>query len=145
MNSHAIELVVVEDNHLNQKLFRDVFAINNIGTKICGNSDSALEWLVVNPQTKIALVDIGLPGAMNGLDLIKYIRRRDEWQNLKIIAATAYSSTDDKKKIIAAGANYFMAKPLNIKKLVELVKYLMTSTEGAKLELATLEGETYDW
>ena len=63
-----------------------------------------------------------LPG-LNGFEVCKRIRAKNK--TVKIIAITGYRSRENKKQILAAGANDFMLKPLEIKKLLSRIDRLL--------------------
>jgi len=78
------------------------------------------------PSKKIDLVlmDIMMP-EMDGLTAMREIRKRSEWKTLPIIALTAKAMADDHEKSLAAGANDYIAKPLDVEKLLSLVRVWM--------------------
>jgi len=73
----------------------------------------------------ILISDIGMP-AMDGLELISAIRRETSKPNhaIKAIAYTAYASEDDKAKILSAGYQVHLAKPLDLNQLLVIVQDL---------------------
>jgi CheY-like chemotaxis protein len=96
---------------------------------IARNGREALDVLTRSsqePATRIDLVlmDIMMP-EMDGLTAMREIRRRGEWRNLPIIALTAKAMADDHDKCLAAGANDYIAKPLDVEKLLSLVRVWM--------------------
>ncbi|GAB1360266.1 ATP-binding protein [Porphyromonadaceae bacterium] len=72
---------------------------------------------------KLILMDIKMP-QMNGLEAIGHIREVDK--NIPIIVLTAFAYDDDKTKALEAGANLYLAKPLNQKELKEGIQQLLT-------------------
>ena len=69
----------------------------------------------------IVIMDVMMP-VMDGLTATREIRRRPAWKKLPIIALTAKAMSDDRQKCIEAGANDYIAKPLDVDRLVSLVK-----------------------
>jgi CheY-like chemotaxis protein len=59
---------------------------------------------------------------MDGLTAMREIRRKAEWQKLPIIALTAKAMRDDRDGCLQAGANDYIAKPLDVDKLVSLIR-----------------------
>lgn len=119
-------IMAVEDDS------RNIFALSSIlepkGAKmlIARNGREALDTLdriAKSPAETVDLVlmDIMMP-VLDGLMATREIRRRVEWKNLPIIALTAKAMPDDRQKCIEAGANDYIAKPLDIERLVSLVK-----------------------
>jgi CheY-like chemotaxis protein len=72
----------------------------------------------------LVLMDIMMP-EMDGFTAMREIRKRSEWKNLPIIALTAKAMKDDQEKCLAAGANDYIAKPLDVEKLLSLVRVWM--------------------
>ena len=87
---------------------------------------AALDRASADPDEHIelALMDIMMP-EMDGLSAIRQIRRRPEWKRLPIIALTAKTMPDDREKCLDAGANDYIAKPIDVDKLVSLIKVWM--------------------
>ena len=78
------------------------------------------------PRSRIDLVlmDVMMP-EMDGLTATREIRKRPEWKKLPIIMLTAKAMRDDQEHCLAAGANDYMAKPLDVEKLLSLVRVWM--------------------
>ena len=72
----------------------------------------------------LILMDIMMP-EMDGLAAMRAIRERAEWSTLPIIALTAKAMPQDQETALAAGANDYMAKPLNVDQLLSLVRVWM--------------------
>ena len=118
-------ILVVEDD------VRNVYALTNIleprGAiiEIARNGQEALDKLS-NPAAAIDLVlmDVMMP-VMDGLTAIREIRKNSKWDKLPIIALTAKAMPDDQQRCLDAGANDYMAKPLDVEKLLSLVRVWM--------------------
>jgi CheY-like chemotaxis protein len=66
-------------------------------------------------------MDIMMP-EMDGLTAIREIRKRSEWRRLSIIALTAKAMPNDREACLHAGADDYIAKPLDVDKLLSLIK-----------------------
>lgn len=73
----------------------------------------------------IILMDIQMPG-MDGLEAIRHIRADPASPRMPIIALTALALPGDRERCLQAGADEYMAKPVGLKELVEMI--------GRKLE-----------
>jgi signal transduction histidine kinase/CheY-like chemotaxis protein/CHASE3 domain sensor protein len=122
-------ILVVEDD------VRNVYALTNIleprgaVVKIARNGREALDVLqrsTSDPTHSIDLVlmDVMMP-VMDGLTATREIRKNPEWKKLPVIALTAKAMPDDQRRCIDAGANDYMAKPLDVEKLLSLVRVWM--------------------
>ena len=122
-------ILVVEDDVRNIFALTSVFEPNGATVEIARNGREALDLLArstASPSAAIDLVlmDIMMP-EMDGLTAMREIRRRPEWEKLPIIALTAKAMRDDQEKCLAAGANDYIAKPLDVERLLSLVRVWM--------------------
>jgi signal transduction histidine kinase/DNA-binding response OmpR family regulator/CHASE3 domain sensor protein len=122
-------VLVVEDDA------RNIFALASIlepkGAKvdIARNGREALAALAraqASPASRIDLVlmDIMMP-EMDGLTAMREIRKDPRWVKLPIIALTAKAMKDDQERCLEAGANDYIAKPLDVERLLSLVRVWM--------------------
>jgi PAS domain S-box-containing protein len=65
------------------------------------------------------VMDINLQGEYNGLDALKIIHKMPEYENIPIVAVTAYVLPGDKEKFIATGFNDFISKPIFRDKMID--------------------------
>jgi CheY-like chemotaxis protein/two-component sensor histidine kinase len=122
-------VLVVEDDVRNVFALSSVLEPKGMSVVIARNGREALDVLTLSsqePSTRIDLVlmDIMMP-EMDGLTAMREIRKRGEWKALPIIALTAKAMADDHEKSLAAGANDYIAKPLDVEKLLSLVRVWM--------------------
>lgn len=106
---------------------RNVFALSKIlsekGMNVikASNGLQALEKLDQHPKFDLILMDIMMP-EMDGYEAIKKVRESKHYKSLPIIALTAKAMKDDREKCIDAGANDYMSKPVDVNKLINLMK-----------------------
>ena len=122
-------VLVVEDDARNIFALSSLLEPKGIRIEIARNGKEALQALtraVQGSTTAIDLVlmDIMMP-EMDGLTAMQEIRKRPEWAKLPIIALTAKARKDDQEKCLAAGANDYIAKPLDVERLLSLVRVWM--------------------
>ncbi len=122
-------VLVVEDD------IRNVYALTNVLeprgaiVEIARNGQEAIEILgrsAADPAHAIDLVlmDVMMP-VMDGLTATRQIRSDPRWSKLPILMLTAKAMPDDQERCIAAGANDYMAKPIDVDKLLSLVRVWM--------------------
>jgi len=119
MNENKIKILVVEDNQDN----REVIALFIRGIAVSDfaiNGEEALTKTELN-YYDIILMDINLGMGINGLDVTKLLRQRENYKSTPIVAVTAYSLMEDQKRILDAGCSHYLGKPFTRKQLHELI------------------------
>jgi CheY-like chemotaxis protein len=121
-------VLVVEDDVRNIFALSAVLEPKGIKVEIARNGREALDRLA-QPDPKadtihLVLMDVMMP-EMDGLTAMREIRKRPELAKLPIIALTAKAMKDDQEKCLAAGANDYIAKPLDVEKLLSLIRVWM--------------------
>ena len=115
------QILVVEDD------VRNIFALSSLleprGAKvvIARNGREGLEVLERTPGVCLILMDIMMP-EMDGLQATREIRKQAKWAKLPIIALTAKAMPDDQERCRLAGANDYIAKPLDAEVLLSLIR-----------------------
>jgi CheY-like chemotaxis protein len=115
------KILLVDDD------MRNLFALSKIlkerGMEIikAENGKSALEMLELNPDINLVLMDIMMP-EMDGYEAMRGIRSQVKFIRLPVIALTAKAMKDDKQKCIDAGANDYITKPIDVERLLSLMR-----------------------
>ena len=110
---------------------RNVFALSKILTERgmviikAENGKYALEALEIHPDIDLVLMDIMMP-EMDGYEAMRQIRSQKKYQGLPVIALTAKAMNNDKQKCIDAGANDYIAKPIDVERLLSLMRVWMS-------------------
>ncbi len=122
-------VLVVEDDVRNVFALSSVLEPTGMQVEIARNGLEALAALEKTlapgaPRIDLVLMDIMMP-EMDGFTAMREIRKRSEWRKLPIIALTAKAMKDDQEKCLSAGANDYIAKPLDVEKLLSLVRVWM--------------------
>ena len=113
-------VLLVEDDVRNIFALSSVFEPLGVRLEIARNGREALETLG-RQDFDLVLMDIMMP-EMDGLTAMREIRRNRRWQDLPIIALTAKAMADDRERCLEAGANDYIAKPVDVDKLVSLCR-----------------------
>ncbi|WP_244244782.1 response regulator [Leptospira koniambonensis] len=106
---------------------RNVFALSKIlkdrGMEVfkADNGKTALTSLDSRQDMDIVLMDIMMP-EMDGYETMKHIRSDAKYNKLPIIALTAKAMKDDRQKCIDAGANDYISKPVDVERLLSLMR-----------------------
>lgn len=113
---------------------RNIFALSSAlephgaQIEIARNGLEALERLDAQPETDLVLMDIMMP-EMNGLEAMRAIRQQERFQKLPIIALTAKAMSDDQENCLQAGASDYLAKPVDLDKLLSLLRVWLSARQ----------------
>lgn len=122
-------ILVVEDDIRNVYALTGVFEPHGATVQIARNGREALDALGrVNdgaaPKVDLVLMDVMMP-EMDGLTATREIRKIARWKTLPIIMLTAKAMAEDQNQCLAAGANDYLSKPLDVDKLLSLTRVWM--------------------
>ena len=122
-------ILVVEDDVRNVFALTSVLEPKGATIDIARNGIEALERLALGARDPakaidLVLMDIMMP-EMDGYTAMREIRKQPALKKLPIIALTAKAMRDDQEKCLAAGANDYVAKPLDVEKLLSLIRVWM--------------------
>jgi len=109
----------VEDNPANLSLLQRIARMGNHTVISYTEGESALANFDQD-KPDLVLMDVQLSGGLTGLDVVRQLRGRGH--QTPIVAVTAYAMTGDKERCIEAGCDTYIAKPLPVQELVELVQ-----------------------
>lgn len=114
-------ILVVDDDMRNAFALRQVLREKNAEVSIARSGAKALEYLNSPFQVDLVLMDIMMP-EMDGYETMQRIRSQARFRNLPMIALTAKAMPEDRAKCIAAGANDYIAKPVDTDQLFSLLQ-----------------------
>jgi signal transduction histidine kinase/DNA-binding response OmpR family regulator/CHASE3 domain sensor protein len=114
-------ILVVEDDVRNVFALASVLEPKGAIVEIARNGREAVEHVRAKPGLDLVLMDIMMP-EMDGLEATRLLRQDPRFARLPIIALTAKAMIDDREKCLAAGANDYIAKPLDVDKLLSLAR-----------------------
>jgi CheY-like chemotaxis protein len=114
-------VLVIDDDIRN--IFAMTTALERHGASVVSSEDgrTGLELLQGAEPVDAVMVDVMMP-EMDGYEVMRRIRADDRFKKLPVIAVTAKAMAADREKCIAAGATDYMAKPVEIERLVTLLK-----------------------
>ena len=119
MSTGNRKVLIVEDNKLNMKLFRDILTSEACVVIECFDPMFAMDT-IAREMPNLILMDIQLP-RISGYDLIKWIKADANCNHIPIIAITAFAMEDDKEKILSLGCEGYMSKPISMDPFIENV------------------------
>ncbi|MBO9612758.1 MAG: response regulator [Dyadobacter sp.] len=106
---------------------RNIFALSAVledagfSIEIATNGKEAIHKLEDNPGIELILMDVMMP-EMDGIEATRRIRQVPRWANIPIIAVTAKAMQGDREQCLEAGANDYISKPVDVDKLLSLIK-----------------------
>ncbi len=112
-------LLILEDDPANSDLFR--YAFRDKYTYCISPSAEGATSCLENHSVDVILMDLSLEGDMDGLEFTEKIRAMDQFSKTPIIAITAHVMRYSEIQAIRAGCNVFIPKPVQIKKLTDLI------------------------
>ncbi|HEU5010121.1 MAG TPA: response regulator [Gaiellaceae bacterium] len=116
----SAQVLVVEDNEKNMKLFRDVLAATGFRTLEATTGEQAVE-LASEHAPDLILMDIQLPD-FDGIEALRRLRADEQTASLPVLALTAQAMEGDRERFLAAGFDGYLSKPVNVADFVATVK-----------------------
>ena len=108
----AIKVLLVEDNQDNRNLMRFLLERNGYQVVTANNGKEALV-VVREQQPDVILMDLSMP-EMNGWDAAAAMKADPSLAGIPIIAVTAHTLPGDRRRILGAGFDHYISKPLNV-------------------------------
>lgn len=117
------KVLAIEDNQTNMVLISRIVEAEGHKLLRAVDGPSALELLEAE-MPDIILLDINIPG-IHGLDLARHIKSNDRLWHIPVIATTANVLIGDKERCLEAGCDDYLPKPLDIRKLREIMRHYL--------------------
>ena len=117
------EVLLVEDNRINQIVTNQILTRAGISADTASSAEEALAALAEH-RYGVVLMDVQMPG-MDGIAATRVIRDPHSEvldHNVPVIAMTAYTSEDDRRAFAEAGMTDYVSKPLEVDRLLEVVR-----------------------
>lgn len=115
-------ILVAEDTESNYQFLKTVLRKYGADVLCARNGNEVLEILQQHPEINLVLMDIHMPG-LSGLDATTKIRKFNP--DIIIIAQTAYAMIYDREETLRAGCNDYIAKPIRLQALVEMIDHYL--------------------
>ena len=125
-------ILIVDDNATNMKLVRILLASEGYDVRTAADAEEALNVLK-EFYPRLILMDVQLPG-IDGLELTRRLKSDPATRDITILGLTAYAMKGDKERIIAAGCDGYIPKPIDTRTLPELVAGYLQPMERKKAE-----------
>ena len=132
LNMSGEPILIVDDNATNMKLVRILLASEGYDVRTAADAEEALN-ILKEFYPRMILMDIQLPG-IDGLELTRRLKADPATQKIMILGLTAYVMKGDKDRIMAAGCDGYIPKPIDTRTLPELVAGYLQPMEVKKAE-----------
>lgn len=124
------KVLIVDDEPDNRGVLEFVLNSYNASVRSAESAQQCLELMEQEVPT-LLLLDIQMPG-VSGFELLDRIREREAWRTIPAIAITAYAMRGDRERILDAGFDGYIAKPINVMELAKELKSFITSKTETK-------------
>jgi signal transduction histidine kinase/CheY-like chemotaxis protein len=133
-----LRILVAEDNPVNQRLAKRLLENRGHRVVVAHNGKEALETLKVE-RFDLVFMDVQMPH-MGGVEATAAIREHEKGtgQHLPIVALTAHAMTGDREKYLASGMDGYLAKPIQIRELDDILKLFPPRLANNSVEALTI-------
>jgi CheY-like chemotaxis protein len=124
-----LPLLVVEDDPDTQAFMKALLGRHYDVTTAASEEEF---WSVLETMTPcLILMDVSLKGSQDGLTLTRRFRADPKWNAVPVVALTAHATTEDREKALDAGCALYVSKPVDRRRLLELIRSLLTPESAA--------------
>jgi two-component system, cell cycle response regulator DivK len=120
-------ILIIEDNERNLKLVRDVLQFNGFRTAEARTAEEGLA-LARSRAPDLVLLDLQLPG-IDGMEAFQKLRESPPTAATPVVAVTAFAMKDDRERVLRAGFNGYLEKPISVRELPHQVRAFLTGVE----------------
>lgn len=144
-DSRTLQILLVEDNPINQKLAVALLEKQGHAVQVAGNGVEGLKALGVRegeplrspPPYDVVLMDVQMP-EMDGLEAVRRLREAEKGvgRRMPVIAMTAYAMKGDRERCLEAGMDAYVSKPIDPKQLYATLASLLPGTSRKEVEVS---------
>jgi two-component system cell cycle response regulator DivK len=113
-------VLIVEDNELNMKLFRDLLEAQDYDVLETREGLQALT-LARQHHPDLILMDIQLP-EISGLEVTKWLKEDDDLRDIPVVAVTAFAMKGDEERIREGGCEAYLSKPISVMSFLDTIR-----------------------
>jgi excisionase family DNA binding protein len=125
------KILIVDDEPNIQKTLTWMLSYNGLQTEVAGDGfEAGIKVMSFKPG--LIILDLFMPG-IDGFEVCRRIKEDKVTSHIKVLAITGYDSPENRDRIMALGADGYMAKPLERKTLLQNVYALLNNRERIKL------------
>ena len=112
-------ILIVEDDEKNLRLIRDLLQVKGYEILEAGDGKRGVE-LAQEKKPDLILMDIQLP-VLDGLEATRMLKEDTSTKEINVLALTSYAMSGDEKKILEAGCDGYLTKPIDVKQFLGVV------------------------
>lgn len=116
-------ILVVDDNDINLELVRDLLEGQGYRVRVALDANEAIA-VMHEFRPRVILMDIQLPG-MDGLTLTRMLKANPSMRDIRIVGLTAYAMAGDEDRVLAAGCDAYLPKPIDTRRLPGVVTSML--------------------
>ncbi len=116
-------VLIIEDNEDNMELITYIMQENGYGTLQAFTGLQGVD-MAINMRPDFILLDIQLPD-IDGYEVLKRVRKSEINGSIPIIAMTSYAMTGDREKMLAAGCNGYIEKPVDTRRVIKQINRIL--------------------
>jgi CheY-like chemotaxis protein len=120
-------ILIIEDNERNLKLVRDVLQFSGFQTAEARTAEDGLALASASPPD-LVLLDLQLPG-IDGMEAFRQLRGSPPTAGVPVVAVTALAMKDDRERVLRAGFDGYLEKPISVRELPDQVRAFLTAAE----------------
>lgn len=120
----AKQILIIDDDSKNIFALSAVLKAKKFSCVSAQSAPEGLETLHQNNNIAVVLMDMMMP-EMDGYEALQKIKNDEKIKNIPVIAITAQAMTGDREKCLAAGADGYVSKPVNVDELMAILNKIM--------------------
>ena len=122
-------VLIVEDNDKNMKLVRDLLQFAGVPTLEASTGEQGIA-LAREHRPRAILLDVQLP-TLSGFEVLEVLRQDERTAGIVVIAVTAYAMSGDRERLMAAGFDGYLSKPIDVRTFVsDVERYVAAARVG---------------
>lgn len=122
-----MKVLLVEDNELNRDMLSRRLVKRGFSVLMAGDGREAVK-MSSDLLPDVILMDLSLP-EMNGWDATRMLKSVERTRHIPIVVLTAHALAEEREKALAAGADAFTTKPVNLEELLGILSELIDVTK----------------
>ena len=134
------KILIAEDNPVNRELLRELLELRGYEVLEACDGQEALN-MIAQQLPDLLILDLGMP-VLDGFGVIRKLRAEAATARLRVLAATAYAMRGDREKVMEAGFDGYLSKPIDNAALMLELQRLLGAEDAAQAAAAAAAAAT---